>query len=115
MATTMATRRDVPPVPHGLLPRGCDRWLHPNAARTQLLPVAARPALASAAMVKLIPTPCWSRSRHADPMQVEPGNALEDPVTGHELKVEHQGGGGYPPVSLVHLLRERMTGATGLI
>ena len=47
--------------------------------------------------------------------QREPGDPLEDPVAGDELKVQHQRGGRDPPVGLMNLLHQRVTGPTGLV
>ena len=48
-------------------------------------------------------------------VQSEPGDALEDPVAGDELKIEHQRSRRHPSVGLVNLLHQRMTGPTGLM
>ncbi len=50
-----------------------------------------------------------------DTTKVQPGDAFEDPVAGHQLETQHQGGGGDPPVGLMHLLQERVTGPAGLV
>ena len=51
------------------------------------------------------------RSGRADPVDVKSGHVLKDPVAGHELQVQHDGGGGDPAVGVVDLLGEGMARA----